>query len=214
VAASSAIAVLLITTAAFVAARGDPHGGVAHVAIPLASESSSSTPSPVSQQPMADPASPSVAITPNSPTSLLAPGPSPSNAASSPELSPSPVFSSSSLSTQPPCSPERTARATPAPTPRPTPPPTTPPPISPGEIRFETSLGQDGEIAKAATQFGEGQRAVWIADFSEAPNASTIRLFIVQVLPDGREFEHWREDIALADPAERRLVGGAFEFVP
>ena len=36
-----------------------------------------------------------------------------------------------------------------------------------------------------------------------------VRLFIVQVLPDGREFEHWREDIAIADPASRRLVGGA-----
>ena len=30
----------------------------------------------------------------------------------------------------------------------------------------------------------------------------------MQVLPDGREFEHWREDIPV-DPSDRRLVGRA-----
>jgi hypothetical protein len=94
-------------------------------------------------------------------------------------------------------------------TPRPTQRPTaTPRPVTSGEIRFGTSLDQDGDIATPTSQFAEGQTAVWIADFTEAPNASTLRMFIIQVLTDGREFEHWREDIAV-DPSARRFVGSA-----
>jgi hypothetical protein len=94
------------------------------------------------------------------------------------------------------------------PTPKPAP---TNPPVAthPGEITFGTSLSPSGAIDAPVTEFHAGERAVWLADFAEAPNTSTIRLFIVQVLADGREFEHWREDIAIADPAARRLVGGA-----
>jgi hypothetical protein len=79
----------------------------------------------------------------------------------------------------------------------------------PGTITFGTSISPSGAIEAQATEFHAGERAVWVADFTEAPNTSTVRLFIVQVLPDGREFEHWREDIPVADPAARRLVGGA-----
>jgi hypothetical protein len=41
------------------------------------------------------------------------------------------------------------------------------------------------------------------------PGVSTIRKEIVQILPDGREFEHWREDIQLPDPNATRLIGHA-----
>ena len=81
--------------------------------------------------------------------------------------------------------------------------------IAPGEIRFGTTLDLAGEIATPADRFVPGQSAVWIADFREAPDVPTIRLMIVQVLADGREVEHWRQDIPLDDPQGRRLVAGA-----
>ena len=84
----------------------------------------------------------------------------------------------------------------------------TPPPTTPGAIRFGTSLGEDGEIANPASQFGEGETGVWIADFTQPANATTVRMLIVQVLADGREFEHWREDIPV-QPTTRRFVGRA-----
>ena len=62
---------------------------------------------------------------------------------------------------------------------------------------------------RRAVKFRPGDTAVWIADFSEAPDVPSIRLLIVQVLPDGREIEHWRQDIPLDDPQARRLVAGA-----
>lgn len=34
-------------------------------------------------------------------------------------------------------------------------------------------------------------------------------MLIVQVLDDGREFEHWREEVSLADPHNRRFTGRA-----
>ena len=58
-------------------------------------------------------------------------------------------------------------------------------------------------------QIGEGQDVVWVAALTEAPNASTIRFLLVQILPDGREFEHWREDVPLADRGAQRLEGSA-----
>lgn len=54
-----------------------------------------------------------------------------------------------------------------------------------------------------------GTSAVWIADFAESPDVPVILLMIVAVLPDGREFEHWRQEIPLADPAAKQLVAGA-----
>lgn len=81
--------------------------------------------------------------------------------------------------------------------------------VDPGLIRFGRSLGLTGEIEQPSGQFGPGQTAVWIADFSEPPDAPTIRLIIDRVLPDGRESEHWRQEIDLADPDGRRLVAMA-----
>jgi hypothetical protein len=37
----------------------------------------------------------------------------------------------------------------------------------------------------------------------------TVRFIIVGILPDGREFEHWRQDMTVADPGGRQLVGMA-----
>ncbi len=79
----------------------------------------------------------------------------------------------------------------------------------PGVVRFGTSLGLDGAIVTPADTFAEGESAVWIADFVEPPDVPTILLVIVAVLPDGREFEHWRQEIPLADPGARQLVAGA-----
>ena len=99
---------------------------------------------------------------------------------------------------------QRPAR-TPAPTPRPTRTATPTIPVAAGTIEFGRSLDANGEIVGATNRFREGETAVWIAHFREAPNASEILKLIVQVLPDGREFEHWREVIPVADPASTRL---------
>lgn len=92
-----------------------------------------------------------------------------------------------------------------------TPPPSigSPSTATPGVIRFGTSLGLDGVIATPEDTFTHGAAAVWIADFAEPPDVPVILLMIVAVLPDGREFEHWRQEIPLADPAARQLVAGA-----
>jgi hypothetical protein len=84
-----------------------------------------------------------------------------------------------------------------------------PPAATPGVIRFGTSLGLDGVIATPEDTFTHGASAVWIAEFVEPPDVPTILLIIVAVLPDGRVFEHWRQEIPLADPAARQLVAGA-----
>ena len=80
---------------------------------------------------------------------------------------------------------------------------------TPGVVRFGTSLGLDSVIATPEDTFTHGTPAVWIADFVEPPEVPTILLMIVAVLPDGREFEHWRQEIPLADPSARQLVAGA-----
>ena len=81
--------------------------------------------------------------------------------------------------------------------------------VDPGEIRFGIGLDLTGQIATPATGFAPGETAIWVADFREAPAVPTIVLMIVQVLSDGREFEHWRQEIVLDDPSSRRLVAGA-----
>ena len=80
---------------------------------------------------------------------------------------------------------------------------------TPGLVRFGASLGLDGAIATPQDTFAEGESAVWIADFVAPPDVPTILLVIVAVVPDGREFEHWRQEIPLADPGARQLVAGA-----
>ena len=79
----------------------------------------------------------------------------------------------------------------------------------PGVVSFGTSLDLAGQLQGSATSFGPGQSAVWLADLSEPVGASTVRFVIVQVLPDGREFEHWRQDMDVVDPGGRQLVGMA-----
>jgi hypothetical protein len=64
-------------------------------------------------------------------------------------------------------------------------------------------------FAGGDNQFSHGETANWTADFSEAPGTSEVTFFIIQVVPDGREFEHWREAIPLADPQSTRLTGQA-----
>jgi hypothetical protein len=214
---SSTLAVVLLTTTAFVSA-GDPHGGAAHEPITLSGGP------PASPAPASRPSATALVGDVLEPTASAAVSGSAAPSAMRPTPSPSPLAPAATSTVSGPtasATPRRSpgpspGRATPAPTRRPTPtrpptppPPPPPPPASPGEIRFGSSLDQDGEIATPTNRFGEGDRAVWIADFSEAPGVSMIRLLIVQVLPDGREFEHWREDIPIADPASRRLIGGA-----
>lgn len=210
---SSALVVVLLSTTAFVAAGGDAHGGVDHELPPIgAVEAPSASPPVPSATAAPQPSSPHSADSPlfAGPSTF----PSPSMPPSPPGVVPSSSAEPTSAAAAPSASrlPEPTARPSsppPAATARPTTRPTaTPPPTTPGAIRFATSLGQDGEIATPATRFGEGQTAVWIADFIQRANVNTVRMFIVQVLPDGREFEHWREDIPV-DSATRRLVGRA-----
>lgn len=83
------------------------------------------------------------------------------------------------------------------------------PNAQPGVVRFGDTLAASGEIGSGDNRFEHGDTAVWIADFREAPGAGEVRLMIIQVLPDGREFEHWREQIPLSDPSSTRLAGTA-----
>jgi hypothetical protein len=209
---SSALAVVLLTTAAFVVAGGDPHGGAATEAASI-DVAPSTAPSAASLPTTAAPSGSDTLVASISAPSSVADVESSTGAPSPSGLTPlpTPVASFPTAAASPSRSPRPTPhRATPAaPIPGPTQSPSAPPPASPGVIRFGTSLDADGEIAVATDRFGEGQSAVWVADFTQAPNAQSIRWLIVQVLPDGREFEHWREEIALADPSSRRLVGGA-----
>jgi hypothetical protein len=80
--------------------------------------------------------------------------------------------------------------------------------VQPGTVRFGSTLDLSGQIATSIARFRAGDTAVWIADFIEPPRTADIRLMIVQVLPDGREFEHWRQEITV-DPDASRLVAGA-----
>jgi hypothetical protein len=80
--------------------------------------------------------------------------------------------------------------------------------VAPGTIRFGSMLDLSGEIATPVARFRPGEAAVWIANFIEPPRVATIQLLIVQVLEDSREFEHWRQEIAV-DPNGSRLVAGA-----
>lgn len=79
----------------------------------------------------------------------------------------------------------------------------------PGSIVFGSSLDLAGQLQGPTAIFRPGQTTIWLADLSKPPDAPTIRFIIVQVLPDGREFEHWRQDMPLADPGGRQLVGMA-----
>jgi len=83
------------------------------------------------------------------------------------------------------------------------------PDARPGVIQFGSGLDSAGRIAVPGNQFREGDTAVWIADFRRPPDVSEILKLIVQVLPDGREFEHWRERVTISDPAATRLAGEA-----
>jgi hypothetical protein len=212
---SSALVVVLLTTTAFVAAGGDAHGGPGDELPPIgAIDTPSGSPAPIATAtavPEASSPNPSVSPSSAAPPAVpsLSTSPSPVNVAPSVSIEPTSTASAPPASRTPPPTPERStptqAPAILGPTQRPT---ATPPTTTPGAIRFGTSIGQDGEIVMPATEFGEGQTAVWVADFIRPANAATVRMFIIQVLPDGREFEHWREDIPV-DPDARRLVGRA-----
>ena len=79
----------------------------------------------------------------------------------------------------------------------------------PGSIVFGSALDLAGEIQGPGAIFRPGQTTIWLAHLSEPPDQPTVRFIIVQVLADGREFEHWRQDMTLADPGGRQLVGMA-----
>lgn len=208
---SMALLVVLLTTTAFVAAGGDPHGGLDHDPEPPIGAAPiqplTSSPSPPSSQPGTSQPSGMAIIDPPIPTP-------PSGSPAAPPTTQPSTEAPSSDAPAPTPSPSRVPTATPArvtpapPTPKP-PTPEPPPATSPGQITFGTSVDQDGRIATPIDRVHEGQSVVWVAAFTEAPNASTVRFLLVQILPDGREFEHWREDVPLADPAARRVAGSA-----
>ena len=82
-------------------------------------------------------------------------------------------------------------------------------PAKAGSISFGSSLDLAGQIQGPTASFRPGQTAIWLAHLLKAPGTPTIRFIIVQVLPDGREIEHWRQDMTVADPGGRLLVGMA-----
>ena len=148
---SGAIAIVMLTSMAFVVVAGDPHGAAAEVEPPAsAGIQAQADHEPATQSPLAS-------------TGTSAPA----------------------------------GKSGPAAT------------VAAGEIRFGATLDLAGQIAKPADRFHQGETAVWIANFREAPEVPTILLQIVQALPDGRLLEHWRQEIPLDDPGARRLVAGA-----
>ena len=50
--------------------------------------------------------------------------------------------------------------------------------------------------------------AAWVAQLKE-PATSAFRFVILEPRPDGRMTEHWDQEIPIADPAARRVVGMA-----
>ncbi len=88
-------------------------------------------------------------------------------------------------------------------------PPPSAPVVQPGVIVFGSGLDLTGALLDATTTIRAGQKTTWLAEFREPPNAPTLRFMIFQVLPDGREVEHWRQDFTLADPGGRQLVATA-----
>ena len=81
--------------------------------------------------------------------------------------------------------------------------------VASGTVRFGTAFDLAGQIVEAKSRFREGETAVWRANLAKPPAAPTVRFVIVQVLPDGREFEHWTQEIAVPDPGGHELVGMA-----
>jgi hypothetical protein len=219
---SCALAIVFVTTAALVVPGGDIHTGLGHQERDTANVSA--TPPPIGALPIL----PFVPASPDPGPSGQSIGPRPTSRA--PQLTPTPgrmavpVASPALPASSPPVPASPTAGGTSAPRPTrspvaatPTPrgptvtlePTTTPVPAAPGIVRFGSSFDASGEIAVPDDAFGEGDQAVWVATFSRVPGVASVRLEIVQVLTDGRQFEHWREDMVLSDPSSRRLAGEA-----
>jgi hypothetical protein len=83
------------------------------------------------------------------------------------------------------------------------------PGAQPGAIVFGSGLDLTGAIQDATTSIRAGQKTTWLVELREPPNAPTLRFMIFQVLPDGREVEHWRQELVIVDPGGRELVGMA-----
>lgn len=196
---SVVLAVVVATSAAFASAGTGPHGEAGHSAPGVEPVGNSGDPG-LTVEPSPD--DPSRTPGGDAGVSAASPGvPSASPAAVEPgNVTPRPTRAPTKPPTQDPPGP--------APSPA-TPRPTNPPAARPGVIQFGSALDSAGAIAAPNSRFREGETAVWIADFDRAPGVPEILKLIVQILPDGREFEHWREMIPLSDPDATRLVGQA-----
>jgi hypothetical protein len=206
---SVALAVVLATSVALASAGGsDHHHGAVADEMVVPDSGDGLTPGSPDLEP-GDSGNPAPESSP------YASGSAVPSIASSPSLTPSNVPSAAAApSAGPTARASGTARPTTRPATRPaTPRPATPRPSTatrhPGVIVFGSTLDATGGISQPDNQFREGETAVWVADLSEAPGVPEIRKEIVQVLPDGREFEHWREQVPLSDPGATRLVGQA-----
>jgi len=203
---SVVLAVVAATSAALASAGADEHH---HQAVLEPSAATDAEPTGTGGLAVERPADPS--------SSGAIPSPAPSLASEAPSAGadtaePSVVGAAPSPAATPEATSAPTVRPTrsPGPTVRPPPPsPTVAPASQPGVIQFGSALDPGGQIAQPDNLFREGETAVWIADFREAPAVPEILKLIVQVLPDGREFEHWREQVAVSDPTATRLVGQA-----
>ena len=80
-------------------------------------------------------------------------------------------------------------------------------------IMFGKGLDVAGNIVMPTSRFGPGPLAFWSANLARPASNPNVFFMIIQVLPDGREFEHWRQEVTLADPNRRRIVGSADLFV-
>jgi hypothetical protein len=74
---------------------------------------------------------------------------------------------------------------------------------------FGARVGIGGEIEAPTATFRLGGTAVWVAHLKAVAPGGRLRFLIFEALPDGRLFEHWNQEIDIADPAGTRVVGMA-----
>jgi hypothetical protein len=76
-----------------------------------------------------------------------------------------------------------------------------------GSITFGTGFDLAGGVEGVAAEFQLGQVATWVAEL-RVPVSGSVWFVIEERLPDGREFEHWRQELPLTGPT-RRITGMA-----
>ena len=165
------------------------------------SQLDNATPSPAPAASAATTVGPPETAAPTAPVSLAPSGLAAQPAASTP---PVPTPSVGAATAAPSRRPAPSGSSKPAPTPTPTPfPPAAIPvvPVTAGQINFGSAFDTaTGAIVDPHATFRTGELAAWRADLKVPVGSTGLVWVIVQPLPSGLEFEHWRQPLAIIDP--------------